>query len=326
MSKSVKKINAAQLLLETYGEDSLSYFALHDKKFFFFSSTGQSFLSYTVKGRIALVSGDPIGPKEEIHLLLKEFSYFIKGAKLSSCFLAVNQETLQNLLRMGQKHLHIGKEAIIPLMSFNKNLLKKKVRRAERHILNQGIICRIYKRKDIPTYYLNQLHTIDKEWLQDKGNKEKRLTMTLGRIPTEIDPDCEIALALQSEAILGYLTFVPVYASNGLSLDAARKRRDVPNGITEFLLIQSLGYFKQQGFKMVSLNFATFKHSEKDFVKFRNRLLFTIPYKLLSAIYKTNNVYNFNNKFLPNWQERYFVFEKKRYLPSYLFAIAQAEL
>lgn len=323
---SVKNKNAAQLLLENYGKDSLSYFALHEKKHFFFSSTGQSFLSYAIKGRIALVSSDPIGSKEEIPLLLKEFSFFVKGAKLSSCFLAVNQETLQNLLEMGHKHLHIGKEAIVPLVSFNKNLLKKKVRRAERHILNQGIICRIYKRKDIPTYYLNQLHVIDKEWLLDKGGKEKRLTMTLGRIPTEIDPDCEIVLALKNETVLGYLTFVPVYVSNGLSLDAARKKRDVPNGIIEFLLIQSLEYFKQQDVKTVSLNFATFQHSKKDLGKFTNKLLFTVPYKLLSAIYKTNNLYKFNNKFLPDWQERYFVFEKKRYLPNYMFAIAQTEL
>ena len=41
---------------------------------------------------------------------------------------------------------------------------------------------------------------------------------------------------------------------------------------------------------------------------------------------KTNNLYNFNNKFLPNWQERYLVFEKKRFLPNYIFAIAKAEL
>lgn len=325
-NKVGKNINAAQVLLENYGKDSLSYFALHEKKHFFFSSTGQSVLSYTVKGRIALVSSDPIGPKEDILLLLKEFSYFIKGAKLSSCFLAVNQETLQNLLEMGHKHLHIGKEAIVQLANFNKQLLKKKVRRAERYILNQGITCRIYKRKDIPPLYLDQLRFIDKEWLQDKGGKEKRLTMTLGRIPTEVDQDCEIVLALKDEMVLGYLTFVPVYASNGLSLDAARKKSAVPNGIIEFLLIQSLEYFKKNNYKMVSLNFATFYHTKKDLGKFFNRLVFVVPYKLLSTIYKTNNLYSFNNKFLPIWRERYFVFEKKRYLPNYIFAITQTEL
>ena len=326
MTKNVKNINAAQMLLEIYGKDSLSYFALHDRKQFFFSSTGKSFLAYTVKGKIALVTGDPIGLIDEIPLLLKEFNYFIKGAKLTSCFLAVNNETLQNLVEMGHKHIHIGKEAIITLASFKKSLLKKKVRRAERYILNQGIISKIYKRKDIPSQYLNQLQEVTEEWVQEKGGKEKRFTMTLGRIPTNFDRDCEIVLALKNENVIGYLTFVPVYASKSLSLDTTRRKKNVPNGLTEFLLIQALEYFKTKEIKIVSLNFATFHHTMRDIKKPSSKLLLAVLYKFLSYIYKTNNLYSFNNKFLPKWQERYVVFEKKRFLPNYLFAIAKAEL
>lgn len=326
MVKINTNINAAQMLLESYGKDSLSYFALHEKKLFYFSSTGQSFLSYTVKGKIALVSGDPVGPIHDIPLLLREFNYFVKGSNLISCFLAVNSETVENLVEMGHKHLHIGKEAIISLETFNKNLLKKKVRRAERYILNQGIQCRIYKRKDIPTYYLNQVQAVADEWLADKGGKEKRFSMTLGRIPTDMDSDCEIVLALQNDNVIGYLTFVPVYTQKGLSLDAARKMKNAPNGLTEFLLLQSIEQFKKNGIKMVSLNFATFHHSITDNQKPLFKILSTQIYALLGRIYKTNNMYNFNNKFLPNWQERYIVFEKKRYLPNYLFAIVKTEL
>lgn len=326
MANSSKHVNAAQMLLESYGKDSLSYFALHDKKLFYFSSSGQSFLSYIVKGKIALVSGDPIGPNDDIPLLLKEFNYFVKGSNLISCFLAVNNETLENLVEMGHKHLHIGKEAIIALNNFNKSLLKKKVRRAERYILNQGVICRIYKRKDIPTQYLSQLQPIAEEWLQARGGKEKRFSMTLGRIPTDMDPDCEIVLALQNENVIGYLTFVPVYTQKGLSLDAARKRKNAPNGLIEFLLLQCLEQFKIQGINTVSLNFATFHQSTSNNYKPVLQILYSHLYKVLGRIYKTNNLYTFNNKFLPDWQERYIVFEKKRYLPNYLYAIVKTEL
>jgi lysylphosphatidylglycerol synthetase-like protein (DUF2156 family) len=325
-NKLVKNINAAQLLLENYGKDSLSYFALHERKLFFFSSTGLSFLSYIVEGEIALVTGDPIGPADDIPRLLKEFSYFVKGSGLRSCFIAVNYDTLQNLSEIGHKHLHLGKEAIITLSSFDKNLLKKKVRRAERHILNQGIVCRIFNRRDIPQRYLSQLYIITEEWLNDKGGKEKRFTMTLGRIPMSADPDCEIVLALQNEKVIGYLTFVPVYASKSLSLDASRKYRNVPNGLTEFLLIQSLEHFKKNGIRTVSLNFATFHFSREDMQKSSYTFLLIHFYRILSLIYKTNSLYMFNDKFLPEWKERYIVFEKKRYLPNYLFAIAKTEL
>jgi len=326
MAKQIKNISAAQMLLENYGRDSLSYFALNEKKQFFFSSTGQSFLSYTREGKIALVSGDPVGPVNEIPLLLKEFNYFVKGANLSSCFLAVTKETLQDLSEMGHKHINIGKEAIISLGSFDKHLLKKKVRRAERYILSQGIICKVYKRKDIPAVYLTQMREVAEEWLLEKGRKEKRFTMTLGRIPAETDGDCEIVLALQDKKMIGYLTFVPIYASKSLSLDAARKRKEVPNGLTEFLLIQSLEHFKKIGIKSVSLNFATFYPSAESIQQSSYKLFLTPLYTLLHHVYKTNTIYTFNNKFLPYWQERYMVFEKKRYLPNYFYAVAKVEL
>jgi lysyl-tRNA synthetase class 2 len=325
MTNIVKNINAAQMLLKNYGKSSLSYFALHDKKRFFFSSTGNSFLAYSIEGKTVLVSGDPIGPSKDIPILLKEFNYFIKGAKLTSCFLAVNKETLENLVFMGHKKLNIGKEAIVTLSMFKKNLLKKKVRRAERHIINQGIICKIYKRIDIPQQYLNQLQKVADEWLVHKGGKEKRFTMTLGRIPNLIDPDCEIALALKNDQIIGYLTFVP-YGSKSLSLDATRRKQNSSNGLIEFLLIQALEHFKKQGFSTISLNFATFHHTTKDTNKTFHAMLVTILYKCLSHIYKTNNLYYFNNKFMPDWQDRYVVFEKRRYLPNYLFAITKVEL
>jgi phosphatidylglycerol lysyltransferase len=322
----VKNTNAAQFLLENYGKDSLSYFAFHESKHFFFSSTGKSFLSYIIEGKIALVTGDPIGPVSDIPLLLQEFTYFVKGAELKSCFLGVTYETLQLLSEIGHKHLYLGKEAVITLSRFSKNELKKKVRRAERAILNKGIVCRIYNRRDIPHQYLQQLHIIAKEWLKQKGDKEKRLTMTLGRIPRSDDPDCKIVLALHDDRVVGYLTFVPVYASNSLSLDASRRYTNAPNGLIEFLLLQSLEQFKLLGIQTVSLNFATFHFSKEEMYRSVKKLLLAQFYHFLSVIYKTNSLYTFNNKFLPNWKDRYIVFEKKRYLPKYLFAIAKTEL
>ena len=326
MAKVLYNTNAAQRLLKSYGKDSLSYFALHDNKKLFFSSTGNSFLSYIIKGRIAIVSGNPVGLSGELPLLLKEFEYFIKGANLTSCYIAINRDVLQHILKLGHQKLHIGNEAIVELSRYNKNFLKKKVRRAERYIFKQGISCHIYKRKDMPARFLNQMKAVNKEWINSKGGKEKRFTMTLGRIPTKSDQDCEVVLALKKEKVIGYLIFVPVYASQGLSLDAMRRKDDAPNGLTEFLLLQAFEYFQQHGVNTISLNFATFHHHMHDLQKSISKLFIAILYKFLTRVYKTKNVYNFNNKFLPNWQERYIAFEKKRYLPNYLFAISRVEL
>lgn len=325
MRKNVGNTKAARLLLANYGIDSLSYFSLNDKKKFFFSSTGESFLSYIIRGKVALVSGDPIGPPEDIATLLEEFAYFAKGAKLMICFLGVSKEALPDLQRKGHKTLHIGNEAIIALPRFKKSFLKKKVRRAEKHIIKLGIVCRIYKINKIPNHYYNQLNAISTEWLEFKGGKEKGYSMTLGRIPKSPDSDCEIVLALKNNDVLGYLTLVPVYASKSLSLDAVRKKNNTPNGLTEFLFLQAFEYFQIQGIETVSLNFATFNCTKTILSKNPKVLMKSIIFTLLSRLYKTHQLYNFNCKFMPVWKERYITFEKKRFFPYYLLAIASLE-
>lgn len=325
MKKVVKSSEVARSLLEGYGADSLSYFSLHKEKKLFFSSSAQSFLAYLIIGKIILVCGDPIGAYEDIPTLLQEFGYFSKGARLKSCFIGITKETLPLLAQGGHRILHIGNEAVIMLENFEKSTLKKKVRRAENHIQNLGITCKIYTRQNVPTNYFKQLNQVSTQWLAYKGGKERGHTMTLGRLPRHQDSDCVLILALKGDKVLGYLTFVPIYAANGFSLDASRKIQNSPNGLTEFLLLQALEYFQKQGIANISLNFATFYHTKINFHS-PNLLLKTVIYKGLSHWYKTHNLYEFNNKFLPEWKERYVAFEKKRYLPKYIFAIAKAEL
>ena len=187
-----------------------------------------------------------------------------------------------------------------------------------------GIECKIYTRKNLQEKYIKQLTGVSREWMQDKGGVEKRLTMTLGRLPTKGDRDCEIVLALSEERVIGFLSFVPVYATAGLSLDTARTLHETPNGLTEFLLLQAFTAFKKRGFSRVSLNFTSFQGITYP-SKHRYTLILRALYAILRRVYVTNNLYTFNNKFIPVWHERYIAFEKKRFLPNYLLAIAQTE-
>lgn len=321
-----KNINVARFLLEYYGYDSLSYFALNPKKQYFFSSSGKSFLAYIILNNIILVSGDPIGPNADIALLLKEFQYFVHGANLSACFVGIHKRSLHFLSSFNHKIIHAGDEAVVSLSSYRKEILKKKVRRAEKHISRIGITCKIYSRKDIPLNYLQQINAISQEWLKYKGGKERGFAMTLGRIPDLQDEDCEFIVALQGEKVLGYITFVPSYASQSRSLDLSRRRKNTPNGLTEFLLLNAFDYYKSKDIKQVSLNFATFYRDKNKHDYSLSNLLKSVIYKILRSIYKTNKLHSFNEKFLPEWESRYVTFEKTRYIPQYILAIARSEL
>ena len=122
------------------------------------------------------------------------------------------------------------------------------------------------------------------------------------------------------------MTLVPIYKSKSLSIDEMRKRKNTPNGLIEFLLLQAFSNYQKNNIEEISLNFATFNQHKKQIHKNPLILLRLNIYKMLSYFYKTNHLYNFNNKFLPDWRERYMIFEKRRYLPYYLFAVAKIEL
>ena len=73
VAQTVGERSLARALVDAYGSDSLSFFALRRDKSYFFSPTRRAFLAYRVVAGAALVSGDPVGAEEEFDALLAEF-------------------------------------------------------------------------------------------------------------------------------------------------------------------------------------------------------------------------------------------------------------
>lgn len=313
-------------LLKQYGTDSLSYFALQDKRKYFFSSTERSFLSYRQFGSILLIPANPTGPEEEISLLIEEFMDFVKVRKYIPCFIGVDSSYKSLLQKYNFKVTKIGEEAILSLNNFQKTALKKKVRRAERHLLSLGFQSEVYSRKNIPQQYLDQLQMVNQEWISMKRQQERGFSMTLRRLPHERDEDCQFILAIKDSVIYAYIAMVPIYAANGSSLDVMRRRKDVPNGIMEFLILQAINYYQEKNIHKLSLNFAVFRNSQANT---KSSLLSHLRQLIESSLYKlfkSDNLYSFNSKFLPLWEDRFLAFQHLRYLPVLLFFIALVEL
>src|SRR5207244_6594935 len=53
----------------------------------------------------------------------------------------------------------------------------------------------------------------------------------------------------------GFLHLAPTPAGGGWSLSTMRRAPDTPNGLTEFLVVETLGWAKERGASELSLNF-----------------------------------------------------------------------
>jgi phosphatidylglycerol lysyltransferase len=318
-------LESVRRLIKLYGNDTLSYFSLQEGRSYFFDPSGEAFLSYRMWGNVALVGGDPVGPADRIPLLIDSFLDFAQGSGIDPCFLGIDGRYLPLYRRRGLKTLKIGEEALVSLPSFDAALLKRKVRRAVRHIGEQGIEAVTYRACEIPPAVMAQMQEISTDWVDQKGGSERGFSMTLGRIPDASDEDCEVTIAIEGHFIWGYIVVVPVYGARGWSLDAMRRRMDSPNGSMEFLVVKAAELYRSRGFKTFSLNFATLCNCENDIdsraLEGTRRFLF----ENLSSFYQLKSLYQFNSKFEPAWRSRYLAYADVLKFPKVALAVMQSE-
>jgi phosphatidylglycerol lysyltransferase len=315
----------ARDVVQQHGSDTLSYFSLQDGRSYFFDDPGAAFLSYRLWGTVALVAGDPVGPAHRFPALLQSFLDYTHDNAIDVCFLGVTRRFEHLYDSFGFKTLKIGEEALLDLPTFRIDLLKRKVRRAARHVEELGIQAETYRRDTVPERILAQMHDISRAWVELNGGRERGFSMTLGRLPRTEDGDCEMTVALEGDKVWGYLSMVPAYDGNAWSLDSMRRRSDCPNGLMEYLVIRTAEAYRDRGFRTLSLNFATLSNCQDDIDSRVLNATRRFLYENLSSVYQLKSLEQFNGKFQPRWQSRYLAYREVLKFPKLAIAIAQSE-
>jgi lysyl-tRNA synthetase class 2 len=124
----------------------------------------------------------------------------------------------------------------------------------------------------------------------------------------------------------GFLHFALTPAGGALSLSSMPRLRSTPNGFNEWLVCEAIAWARGHGFARVSLNFAPFAAllaPEADLSglqRVERRALLS-----LKGHFQLDNLLLFNRKFLPGWQRRFVIYERRRDLPRVGIAALAAE-
>jgi hypothetical protein len=104
----------------------------------------------------------------------------------------------------------------------------------------------------------------------------------------------------------GFLHLAPAPAGGGWSLSTMRRRPGSPNGLTEFLVVETLAWAKASAATELSLNFCALA----DFLSRETAV--TVPRRvvrraLLAAdnVFQLERLHSFSRKFHPEWRARY---------------------
>ena len=319
-------LNEAVSIVKEFSFDSLDYFALRDDKLFFVSSDQKAFIAYTYVGRQALVSGDPIGAKESIPLVIDEFLEMCRERAWGFSFLAVRESDRNLYVDRGMHTVYLGDEAVIDVRGFS--LAGKKWKSVRQ---SSGRVERTYTfvwmpETDASKELLQELNDISKLW---RGKAPERgFTMTLNQDVEGTNPDFRLCIALDEEGKPGgFLRVVPIYGERtGYTLDIMRRDPNTPNGMTEFLLTRTIMKLDELGFERFSMNFAAWGRLFEDDVdySFTQRIV-KLVLNLMSPFYQIKSLKEFNQRFYPEWVPRCIAYEGFRSLPRVALLYSAAE-
>jgi lysyl-tRNA synthetase class 2 len=321
--QTVGERRVARALVDAYGSDSLSFFALRQDKSYLFSPSRGAFLAYRVVAGTALVSGDPVGDEAEIDELLAELRSIVSAHGWRLAVVGVSGAHLDRYRGLGLKPVPIGEEAVLLPQAFSlEGRAIRKVRQSVSRLRKAGYLFRVVPAEEAGPAVKAELEDVSASWL--RGERERGFSMSIDDLHV---PGTVLALAEDSAGqIGGFLHLAPTPAGAGWSLSTMRRRPDAPNGLTEFLVVETLAWARDAGAHELSLNFCALT----DFlapgrVTTPVRRLVRRVLLLADNVFQLERLYSFNRKFFPEWRPRYICVERLTDLPAVGLAYLHAE-
>ncbi len=168
----------ARYLVEKYGTDSLSYFALRSDKEWF--GHRDSLVAYRVNNGIALVSPDPVGPISQRAEAWTAFREFADDHGWSVAVMAAGSSWLPIYGASGMHDLYIGDEAVVDVRRFSLDgKQNKSLRQSVSRVRKAGYRVEMFDPSKLAPELEHQLRDLMTE--SRKGDVERGFSMTLGR-------------------------------------------------------------------------------------------------------------------------------------------------
>ncbi len=303
---SEEEQDAANDLLQHYGNSALDYFKVYSDKLIYFSQNKKAFVSYRVSGNFAVVLQNPVAENEnQMKNCIVEFDTFCFENGLKSIFYRVPEESLPMYKSLKKKNLFIGQEGVVDLTTFTlEGGSKKSLRNGLRKISEIGLKSTIYE-APIKDGLLQKLQSVSDEWLMDTERSEIIFSQGMFDLE-ELKQQTIITVQNSEEKIIAFLNVIPDYAKGEGTYDLIRKTKDAPNGIMDFMLIELFNYLKSKNFEAVNLGLAPMSGID-DPQTFPEKSM-KYAYEKIKSFAHYKGLRDFKEKFSPNWKNEYLIY------------------
>ncbi|GAA4282986.1 hypothetical protein GCM10022261_05170 [Brevibacterium daeguense] len=315
----------ARVVVERYGGGTLDYFALRDDKQWFF--TGDSLVAHIVRGGVCLVSPDPIGPPAERAQVWMEFMTYAERSGWSVTVLGASPQWLPTYEATGLHGVYLGDEAVVDCRTFTLDgPSMKSLRRAYRRVQRAGYSASFHDPAALDEDLRRELREVSTQ--SRRGDVERGFSMTLSRLFDPEDTGLLLSIARDTSGrVQAFVQWVPAQGIEGWSLDVMRRRTeaDLPNGVMDFLITETIYHVRDQGGCGLGLNFALFRGIVAGENKRRSARAARALLRQASRRAPIESLWKFNAKYQPSWVPRYVMVGSIDTLASQGLAIVDAE-
>ena len=332
--EELSRRSRAERVVALWGSDSLAPFTLRADKAHYFYPDAQAdpdkttLIAYRVVRGVAIVSGDPIGPVEQVG---EAFHAFLASAAERGWRVAVvgaSERYLEVYRGLGLHVLYHGDEAILDTGGFSlQGGARKSVRQATHRLARKGYRAETMLAGDLALEVRGELSALEEDWL--RGAPRKGFVMELDDL-FRLDGDDAVFVVGRDEdgRLVGFLELAVCPPSRSLSLSTMPRGTDAPNGLNAFLIVHAVEWAAAHEFYSLSLNFAPgARLMGRDLRLSGLQRVARVGLRVAKRLFglQLDDLLSFNNRFAPRWQPRYIVYQHHRQLLRVATAAMAAE-
>ena len=285
-------------------------------------------MAYAVINGVMLVSPDPIGPVDERASAWLDTVDFCQSHGWHPSVLAASASWLPIYRAAGMVDHYIGDEAVVDCPGFSlKGKEMKSLRGAYNRMKKGGFRVEVLDPLQATDDLRQALLSLMTETRQ--GEVERGYSMTLSRMFDQRDTGLLLAVCFDADGRpVAFNQYVPASQVQGYSLDVMRRTAnpDAPNGLTDFVIIETIGWMAENGYRGLGLNFATMREIVAG--EARSGPWMSMERSVLhhfSDTMQIESLWRFNKKYDPAWVPRYAITGPYLRLAGTGLAIARAE-
>ncbi len=319
----------ARAILEQNGITALSYLTTWDGNSYWFSSDGGSFVAYRVEGGVAITTGDPVGPPEDLDRVVPEFVAYCNTEGWTPCLYSTTDAVREVTDTLGWPSLQVAEETVLPLgkLAFTGKKFQD-IRTSISRAGKGGITAEWISYPAAPLSIRDQIQAISEEWVSDKALPE--MGFTLGGLDELNDPAVRCLIAIDTErTIHGITSWMPCYRDGvavGWTLDFMRRRSEGFKGVMEFLIGTAALDLQKEGAEFVSLSGAPLAQANPGEEQAGIQKLLEVVGKTMEPVYGFRSLLKFKAKFQPVYQPMFMCYPEAAVLPRIGLGISHAYL